>query len=71
MTGVQTCALPISLVGDVFDDAATGQGLLNYFLRGIACGAVTEHEALATGLTLEEIRGKSFVKIMAARRAQA
>ena len=55
----------------MFDDAATGQGLLNYFLRGIACGAVTEQEALVTGLSLEEIREKSFVKIMAARRARA
>jgi citrate lyase beta subunit len=64
-------AAQATLVGDVFDDAATGQGLLNYFLRGIACGAVTEEEALATGLTVEEIRGKSFVKIMAARRARA
>jgi citrate lyase beta subunit len=63
-------AAQATLVGDVFDDAATGQGLLNYFLRGIACGAVTESEALATGLTVEEIRGKSFVKIMAARRAR-
>jgi citrate lyase beta subunit len=63
-------AAQATLVGDVFDDAATGQGLLNYFLRGIACGAVTEQEALATGLTVEEIRGKSFVKIMAARRAK-
>jgi citrate lyase beta subunit len=63
-------AAQATLVGDVFDDAATGQGLLNYFLRGIACGAVTEEEALATGLSLEEIRGKSFVKIMAARRAR-
>jgi citrate lyase beta subunit len=63
-------AAQATLVGDVFDDAATGQGLLNYFLRGIACGAVTEQEALATGLTLEEIRGKSFVKIMNARRAR-
>jgi len=62
-------AAQATLVGDVFDDAATGQGLLNYFLRGIACGAVTEDEALATGLSLEEIRSKSFVKIMAARRA--
>ena len=61
-------AAQATLVGDVFDDAATGQGLLNYFLRGIACGAVTEQEALATGLSLDEIRGKSFVKIMAARR---
>jgi len=63
-------AAQATLVGDVFDDAATGQGLLNYFLRGIACGAVTEDEALATGLSLEEIRSKSFVKIMAARRGQ-
>ncbi len=61
-------AAQATLVGDVFDDAATGQGLLNYFLRGIACGAVTEQEALLTGLSLEEIRSKSFVKIMASRR---
>ncbi|MDQ3336204.1 MAG: phosphoenolpyruvate kinase [Myxococcota bacterium] len=61
-------AAQATLVGDVFDDAATGQGLLNYFLRGIACGAVTEEEAQATGLTLDEIRSRSFVKIMAARR---
>ncbi|MBA2539905.1 MAG: phosphoenolpyruvate kinase [Deltaproteobacteria bacterium] len=63
-------AAQATLAGDVFDDAATGQGLLNYFLRGIACGAVTEQEALATGLTLEEIRAKSFVKIMDSRRAK-
>jgi citrate lyase beta subunit len=63
-------AAQATLVGDVFDDAATGQGLLNYFLRGIACGAVTEQEAQQTGLSLDEIRSKSFVKIMAARRAR-
>ena len=57
-----------SLHGDVFDDAATGQGLLNFFLRGIACGALTEDEALATGLTLDEIRSRSFLKILQARR---
>src|SRR5205814_748495 len=32
-------AAKATLVGDVFDDAATGQGLLNYFLRAINCGA--------------------------------
>ena len=64
-------AAQATLVGDVFDDAATGQGLLNYFLRGISCGAVTEQEALATGLSLEEIRGRSFVKILDGRRARA
>ena len=57
-----------TLVGDVFDDAATGQGLLNYFLRALNCGAITEEEALATGLTLEELRSRSFVKIMRGRR---
>lgn len=64
-------AAQATLVGDVFDDAATGQGLLNFFLRGIACGAVTEDEALATGLSLDEIRTRSFVKILDARRAAA
>jgi citrate lyase beta subunit len=57
-----------TLVGDVFDDAATGQGLLNYFLRGINSGALTEEEALATGLTLDELRSRSFVKILKGRR---
>src|SRR5205807_2718038 len=58
-------AAQATLVGDVFDDAATGQGLLNYFLRGINSGAITEAEALAmTGLTADEFRGRSFVKIM-------
>ncbi|HVR40434.1 MAG TPA: phosphoenolpyruvate kinase [Thermoanaerobaculia bacterium] len=57
-----------TLVGDVFDDAATGQGLLNYFLRALNCGAITEEDALATGLTLDELRSRSFVKIMRGRR---
>jgi len=58
-------AAKATLVGDVFDDAATGQGLLNYFLRAINCGAITEEEALErSGLTLEELRTASFVKIL-------
>jgi citrate lyase beta subunit len=62
-------AAQATLVGDVFDDAATGQGLLNYFLRGINCGALTEQEALEmTGLTLDELRGRSFLKILNGRR---
>ncbi len=60
-----------TLVGGVFDDAATGQGLLNFFLRGLNCGAITEEEALSTGLTLEELRSRSFVKIMKGRRTAA
>lgn len=57
-------AAQATLVGDVFDDAATGQGLLNYFLRALNCGAITEDEIYLTGLTTEEVRGKSFLKIL-------
>jgi citrate lyase beta subunit len=62
-------AAQATLVGDVFDDAATGQGLLNYFLRAINCGAITEAEAVGmTGLTLDDLRVRSFVRILARRR---
>jgi hypothetical protein len=55
-------------VGDVFDDAATGQGLLNYFLRAINCGAITEDEALKlSSLTHDELRSGSFMKILKTR----
>jgi hypothetical protein len=58
-------AAQATLVGDVFDDAATGQGLLNYFLRAINCGAITEEEAIRrTSITLDELRSGSFVKIL-------
>ncbi len=58
-------AAQATLVGDVFDDAATGQGLLNYFLRAINCGAITEEEAQEmTTITLDELRSGSFVKIL-------
>jgi citrate lyase beta subunit len=61
-------AAQATLVGDVFDDAATGQGLLNFLLRGVNCGAFTEKEAAASGLTIDELRGRSFLKIMENRR---
>jgi citrate lyase beta subunit len=58
-------AAKATLVGDVFDDAATGQGLLNYFLRAINCGALTEEEAVElSGLTVAELRSGSFVRIL-------
>ena len=59
-----------SLIGEVFDDAATGQGLLNYFLRALNSGAITEEEVLATGLTLEEIRSRSFKQILENRKTR-
>jgi citrate lyase beta subunit len=57
-----------TLTGDIFDDAATGQGLLNFFLKAINCGAITEAEATATGLSMDEIRSRSFYKILQGRR---
>ena len=62
-------AAQATLVGDVFDDAATGQGLLNYFLRAINCGAITEDEVTdLTGLTVDELRTRSFLRILEGRR---
>ena len=59
-----------TLVGEVFDDAATGQGLLNHFLRAWSCGAITEEEAVEmSGLTLDELRGRSFVQILKSRKS--
>lgn len=57
-----------TLIGDVFDDAATGQGLLNFFLRALNSGAINEEEVLKTGLTLDEIRSRSFKKILENRK---
>lgn len=60
-----------TLTGDIFDDAATGQGLLNFFLKAINCGAITEEEATATGLSLDEIRTRSFYRILEGRRKKS
>jgi hypothetical protein len=61
-------AAQATLMGDVFDDAATGQGLLNYFLRALGCGAIDAKDAEITGLTQEEYGLRSFAKILRARR---
>jgi citrate lyase beta subunit len=61
-------AAQATLAGDVFDDAATGQGLLNYFVRALNCGAISESELTLTSLTAEEFRLRSFAKILESRR---
>lgn len=61
-------AAQATLSGDIFDDAATGQGLLNYFLRALNSGAIDESETEVTGLTLDEIRSRSFYRILQGRR---
>ena len=65
-------ATQATLVGDVFDDAATGQGLLNFFARAVNSGSITEDEASArTGVTQQELRDRSFLKILENRRTGA
>lgn len=50
---------------EVFDDEATGQGLLNFFLAALSAGALTEAEAAAaSGLTAAQLRGRSFARIL-------
>ena len=61
-------AAQATLVGDIFDDAATGQGLLNYFLRALNSGAIDADDLQETGLTREEVALRSFAKILETRR---
>ncbi len=58
-----------SRVGQVFDDAATGQGLMVFFARGLACGALDESDVRATTLAPEEL-SRSFAEIVASRARQ-
>ena len=61
-----------TLSGDVFDDAATGQGLLNFFLRAAGCGALDAEEARRlSGLSDDELASRSFLRILDRRRAAA
>lgn len=54
--------------GNVFDDAASANGLLNFFLRTLNCGAADEKEILEiTGLSKNELRSASFLQIMEKR----
>lgn len=56
-------------VGAEFDDAATGQGLLETFLRGRACGAFTDDDLRAAGLSPDELGERSFATLVARRAA--
>jgi len=58
-------------IGHVFDDAAMAQGLLNYFLQGINCGALKAEEVESlTTLSADDLRSASFPKILARRTHQ-
>jgi hypothetical protein len=56
-------------VGDAFDDAATGQGLLNHFLRGVHCGALDADDVRRAGLDPADLGERSFAELVARRAA--
>ena len=64
-------AAQATVSSEVFDDAATGQGLLIYFLRAMNCGAIGVDEIKATGLSMKEIQTRSFAEILRNRRTRA
>ena len=53
--------------GAVFDDAATGQALVNFFSRAYTSGAITREELMETGLEPSDLQGRSFLQVLASR----
>ncbi|MGM0578942.1 MAG: DUF6986 family protein [Myxococcota bacterium] len=45
-----------TLTGHMFDDAATGRGLVNFFLRALNSGAITEEEMNAAGIEKKHLK---------------
>lgn len=68
LKGFMDKATQANMTGNTFDDAASAQGLLNFFLRALNCDAMNETEiSVKTGLKIEELKTASFAKIMEAR----
>jgi hypothetical protein len=57
-----------NVVGEVLDDAAAAEGLLSFFARAVNCGAITMDEAAKSSLTMDELKSRSFMQIVNARR---
>lgn len=47
-----------------FDDAATGQGMLNYFIKGYRLGALSADDIRKTGFDIETLVKKSFAELI-------
>lgn len=61
-------ATQASLTGNTFDDAASAQGIVNFFRSGLDCGAFSEEEVKKiTGVGAGEL-SKSFAEIAASYR---
>lgn len=65
LKGFMEKAARANMTGNTFDDAASANGLLNFFLLALSCGAMRAEEIeAATGLTIDELHTSSFAKIM-------
>jgi hypothetical protein len=61
-------ATQAATTGNTFDDAASANGLLNFFRHGLSSGAISEKEITEkTGLSADELKTTSFMKIMEVR----
>jgi citrate lyase beta subunit len=61
-------AMRASVAGNVFDDSASAQTLVNFFRQGRACGALADADAEAAGLTAADLDERSFQNIIERRR---
>ena len=71
---IRTSSAPVSnvlrgmLTDYGFDDAATGQGLLNFFFRALNSGAIDPEDVENAGVNVKEVEAGSFRQIVEARR---
>jgi len=61
-------AAQATAIGGTFDDAATGQGLLNFFIRALELGVIGTDHLKQVGITSEELMSRSFIGIVEGRR---
>lgn len=72
LTGFVEKATQANLTGNQFDDAASAQGVVNYFRRAINSGAVTQAETEAlTGIPGADLMSMSFGEMMDVNEANA
>jgi citrate lyase beta subunit len=69
MCNFMDAAAQATRIGAIFDDAATGEGLLNFFVRAVDCGAISaDRLPELAGLSKAELETGSFARILEMRR---
>ena len=67
MSSFLESARAVTQAGGVFDDAATGQGLLAYFTRARLSGAITSEELARAGLSETDLDVSEFAALLKKR----